>query len=433
MKIVRNLIMHIWPTRNGAWQFNVAQLLRRIDQFNGQRIVSVVTDANTNTLEEVKAAFKGTVTDFLHFPNDPKLGETVSFEKLLLRIENIDPRAISYYCHAKGSKYTSSDEQPQVKPWIETMHGSLLDYPDLVDDSLKTHAMVGAFRRTGRCFARGEPSSHYAGTFFWFKNDKVFNDTSWQRIPREWWAVEAWPGLLFQDHDLDYFLMSGQGPSMDGTGSAMKMYSKKFWRDEAGPVWKAWQIKHAQHRRAQRYSEVLNSLSAEDERRIVVSGPQRSGTMIASKMLAHDLGLTHLDECEFDTHNFYKFYCELIRRPDFVIHAPAMSRHLDVLPKCSVVWMRRNLSDILRSQNRIGWEEHGPYHGLPERDKYFDHSQEPVASIKTRAWEKFQRISLGSKAFDLDYESLSNHPMWIDKDDRKDFKERQTGKAEWCS
>src|ERR1700722_20947996 len=98
--------MHIWPTKHSdVWRQNIACLLRRMEQFNGQRVVSIVTDASTVPVDVVKKAFQGTVTNFMHFQNDPVLGEAVSFRELFKRVENIDPRAITGYFHGKGTKY----------------------------------------------------------------------------------------------------------------------------------------------------------------------------------------------------------------------------------------------------------------------------------------------------------------------------------------
>jgi hypothetical protein len=61
-----------------------------------------------------------------------------------------------------------------------------------------------------------------------------------------------------------------------------------------------------------------------------------------------------------------------------------------------------------------------------ERDRYFDHTKRASAVVKTEAWEKFQRIALGERAFDLNYQSLASHPMWVDQESRKGFTARQT-------
>ena len=38
----RNLIYHVWPKSGSNWQWNVEQILARIDLFNGKRIIAIV-------------------------------------------------------------------------------------------------------------------------------------------------------------------------------------------------------------------------------------------------------------------------------------------------------------------------------------------------------------------------------------------------------
>jgi hypothetical protein len=419
-KVIKNLLYHIWPVKDrGQWQWNVSQLLRRIEQFNGQRVVSVVTDEGTDTFETVKAAFKGTVTDFMHFRNNPVLGEMVSFPELLKRVEHTDPRHITYYAHAKGVKYQVG-EQPMVRQWVHTMHSNMLDYPSLVEDALRTKMFVGTFKKSGNTFDGLPPAWHFAGTFWWFRNHTLFGGSNYHHAPKQWWGTEAWPGVVSPPDEAECLMMEGKAPTM-------MLYKRKYWQDEVNETWKQWQIKYAELRAPSTYSEVLKTIQSLRRkeylrtRQIVVTGPQRSGTVIASKMLAKDLGLTHIGEWAFGTHNHEDFFGLIEASKPFVIQAPTMSAYAHLLP-CTVVWMNRNLADIQRSEKRINWNVHEQL----ERDSYFEHSQRPSAVIKTEAWQKFQRIALGERAFDLDYESLKGHPMWVDPENRVCFTERQT-------
>lgn len=415
--MIRNLIYHIWPARdNGMWRWNVAQLLRRIDQFNGQRIVSIVTDAKSDSFAAVEKAFRGTVTHFIHRRNDPALGEMVSFPELLKRVENIDPRQITFYGHAKGVKYKAGS-QPMVRKWSQVMYANMLDYPSLVDDAMTKYAMVGTLKKIGNAFGTLPPSWHYAGTFFWFRNQSIFSQALWNRAALQWWGTEAWPGTIVPQEQAACLFHEGQAPTL-------QLYAAKTWAERLSPMWKIWQIQHARLHRASSYREVLNSLPC---RRIVVSGPQRSGTTIAATMLAHDLNLPFLDERDFKTHDFSGFRKLVEQQAEFVIQAPTMSAYLHQLPRCAVVWMRRGLIDVLRSQKRIAWSREDEE---KERDRYFDHSHEPIAVVKTRAWEQFQRISLSEMAFDLDYESLKGHALWIDPAARRSFGPKQTSLAQ---
>jgi hypothetical protein len=411
--VVRHLIYYIWPTAHSdVWRWNVSQLLRRMDQFNGKRIVAIATDDKAVSFDECKAAFQGTVTDFRHYANDPKRGETVAFLDLLKSVQSTDQREVVTYCQAKGVKYPA-DTKHMVRRWTETMYSSLLDYPLLIEDTLLTHQMVGTFLKSGNTFDGLPPAWHYAGTLFWFRSAAIFSNPNWQHIPTQWWGTEAWPGIVCPREAAACLVMEGVAPTMH-------LYARKYWREVVNPIWQDWQIKHASLRRHCSYSEVCNSLRG--QRKIIVSGPQRSGTVIASKMLAKDLGLPFVEETAFGTHDFGAFQRILEKQSTFVVQAPTMSAYLHLLPY-PCVFMRRNLQDILRSQKRIGWEE---FEQL-EKDRYFDHSKRPAAVVKTEAWERFQRIALGSNAFDLDYESLAGHSLWVNPEKRKAFGPRQTG------
>jgi hypothetical protein len=43
----RNLLYHIWPITDSLWRWNVEQLLKRIELFNGKRVLSVFLDERT--------------------------------------------------------------------------------------------------------------------------------------------------------------------------------------------------------------------------------------------------------------------------------------------------------------------------------------------------------------------------------------------------
>jgi hypothetical protein len=413
-EIKRNIVGHIWPTKNGVWRTSVAYILRRADLFNGQKIISVVTDDSTDKLADVKAAFAGMKqVDFLHFKNNPVLGEVVSFEELLHRVESIATNELTYYFHAKGSKYRPG-EQPMVKHWVDVMHANMLDYPSLIEDSLRSHAICGTFIKSGNQFGGLDPSWHAAGTFLWFRNAAIFGSTLWRRIPKTWWGTEAWPGIVCPREHADCLMMEGMAPTM-------QLYRRDYWKNEVNPKWLAWQVYNCGLHRHNSYSEVFNTLKLTNVKKIVVAGPQRSGTMIAAKILAHDLKLPFHSEIEFDTHDFMKFMKLIQSKESFVVQAPSMSAYVHQLP-CTAIWMQRSHQDVLRSERRIKW---GAEEQL-ERNRYFTREHGSSAAIKHEAWERFQRIELGERAFDLSYDSLSTHPLWVPEDGRKEFGPRQT-------
>jgi len=85
----------------------------------------------------------------------------------------------------------------------------------------------------------------------------------------------------------------------------------------------------------------------------------------------------------------------------------------------AVVLMCRSVYAIMASEKRVdwGWE-------LMELARY-DLSKGCISEVKYDFWEAHQR-DLIDNAFEVEYESLAAHPLWIDADARKDFKWNQT-------
>lgn len=153
---------------------------------------------------------------------------------------------------------------------------------------------------------------------------------------------------------------------------------------------------------------------------IIVTGPQRSGTTIATKMLAHALLFDPLTEEEINLRDLGMLSKLLRDRDRFVLQAPSLSAVCHRL-NVPIVFMRRSLIDIVQSQRRINWQEENY-----EKRQYFYTGPKPIAQVKYEAWDRFQKPELGELAFDVDYESLRSHPLWVDQEARRDFGPRQT-------
>jgi hypothetical protein len=164
--------------------------------------------------------------------------------------------------------------------------------------------------------------------------------------------------------------------------------------------------------------EYLAALS----KRIVVTGPQRSGTRIATRMIAMDTGYRYVDEGEFLVHND-ELWRLILAGEGIVVQSPGMLK--DVVdnppPGIFVVLMRRSLDDIHASADRIRWEEH--LKGNTSELAKFGLASGDSASVKYDYWGK------RSKSFpyqELDYESLRGHRLWVEKEHRRNFGPLQT-------
>lgn len=187
-----HLIYHIWPKRgNGTWQWNVAELLKRIDLFDGVRSIAVVLDGNTDTIEAVKRAFGTTrIDNWIVQPNRPKLGEVMSFGKLL---DTLPKTGRTFYAHAKGVKYDTF----HLKDWTDQMYRLNLDLPHRPWNALRSHLSAGAFVQDISSFTPLKHRWCYAGTFFWFNNSILDHPEIRTGITQGYWGVEGWLGNIF--------------------------------------------------------------------------------------------------------------------------------------------------------------------------------------------------------------------------------------------
>ena len=133
-------------------------------------------------------------------------------------------------------------------------------------------------------------------------------------------------------------------------------------------------------------------------------------------MIANDLDYTYIDEYRIDMDSLYllSYYLELDEK--LVIHCPVLCRYVHNFSSeaNAIVLVRRNIEDIVRSQNRIGWR----WEKL-ELMRY-DRKSGTISKIKYDFWEKCQK-NLIVNGYEIRYENLCSHPMWISFSDRKEF------------
>jgi hypothetical protein len=142
---------------------------------------------------------------------------------------------------------------------------------------------------------------------------------------------------------------------------------------------------------------------------IFVTGPQRSGTTIAARILATDLKRSYVDESE---------YTPNVIPPNAVIQAPFIIKSVLELsylfPKAHFVFMQRNKDDIVKSMERIEW--------------YKDYIQDS-SFYNTYVEHTYRYIDLLCETLPKDrwsilrYDSLATHPLFVK--DRDDFTVRQ--------
>ena len=142
---------------------------------------------------------------------------------------------------------------------------------------------------------------------------------------------------------------------------------------------------------------------------VFVTGPQRSGTTIAARILAHDLGRTYIDESEYHADTLPS---------DAIVQAPFLYKFVPELsfkhPGAHFIFMQRDKLQIVRSMERIEWYK-----------DYIDHPDFYSTYVDTvyNTIDAFKLTLTENRWTDLEYDSLRTHPLFIN--DRKTFTARQ--------
>ena len=231
----RNMLFHIWPVRGNTWRWNVEELKRRMDLFNGRRIVGIVCDERSESADAVQDALAGHGCEFIVGPNDAR-GEVATFAKMLERVASCDADELTFYAHAKGVKYEPV-LPPPVRRWAEVQYAVTLDDWQGLRRQLQQFAMTGIFRRHGRFHNHQNVGDwHYSGTFFWLRHAQVFQ-RRWAEVPQFYGGVEAWPGVQFRSTETGCMLLDNLRDLP---------YQERFWRQRGNPAFHQWQTQRKQ-------------------------------------------------------------------------------------------------------------------------------------------------------------------------------------------
>jgi hypothetical protein len=233
--------MHVLPVAgNGVWHKNVEHVLRRIDLFNGRRIVAVCTgEAPGMALDPpaaVREAFAGHVHEFIEVPNDPKLAEAATFLPLYERLETRNPNSVTFRCHAKGA--TGRPGYPAAQ-WADVMYETCLDGWPAALRLLRRFPVVGPFKTRGKTWGDSESRWFYSGSFWWQRDADVFA-RDWRHIEPLYQGIEAWPSLHFTDEEAGCLfgevLTRGPGPYDHGFMEHVVLPELEAWRRGKGAV-----------------------------------------------------------------------------------------------------------------------------------------------------------------------------------------------------
>lgn len=160
-------------------------------------------------------------------------------------------------------------------------------------------------------------------------------------------------------------------------------------------------------------------------RAIAVTGPQRSGTTIASHILADTLNFRQVDEDTFDVVDYGMWLNYLTVPSRVVVHCPSMSFALTDtmhLRDIAIVFLYRPEPEIEASVKRINLNQEREYLRYKSRHASFMEVKRTMAGHKYHIWEWTQEPFLPN-TFRLYYHDMESHPMWVR--DRSSFAPRQ--------
>lgn len=166
--------------------------------------------------------------------------------------------------------------------------------------------------------------------------------------------------------------------------------------------------------------------------KILVTGPQRSGTRIAAKIYAQIHDIPFLDEIVIENSNWGSF---LSLTGDYSLQAPGLSHlcHL-VPPDIQVIFMLRNPQDIIESNyrrmgklSRISAKGYLTYTTdvFTEKKRIYDKHFPTTSHIAMpqqvyEVWNTIQKPLL-KNYLEQPYEDLSSHELWVPKEERLNF------------
>ena len=157
---------------------------------------------------------------------------------------------------------------------------------------------------------------------------------------------------------------------------------------------------------------------------IIVTGCQRSGTMLASQIIAAGLGYAFMEEFDILPQrggiNVIKALYDA-GRTDVVIQAPfalqIYEKIIPLVPTVHFVGVVRPKEEIIESMKRIKWcqEDHENW------KEYIDKHVDKMILL----WEKLKLNVCPANWSELHYKDLKDHPFFVNKENRQNFTVKQ--------
>lgn len=191
--------------------------------FNGKKVIALKTGEGLHEPEVVKKEFPNDDSiEFLPIANDSDLCEVRGFTSLLEKISSLN-QDITFYAHTKGvSPNQPKDGLPRIRRWRNIMYAYNLYDPGRIEYILQSYGCCGCFKKYGSHHLSTGAEWHFSGTFFWFKNLRLFSKPKWAELPDDRYAVEGYLANYFPEKSA--FCLFGDNPMAD-----IYNYNEKDW------------------------------------------------------------------------------------------------------------------------------------------------------------------------------------------------------------
>lgn len=230
---IRHLTYHVWPTKkHDGWKWNLQQLAKQIDLFNGKRILGVVTGSDTDsaaTVIDYAASMGISFTHVVERANNSNLREVVTWLPMLelLHPEHAGKNEVVFSAHAKGVRHIDPfAEGSTLLPWTETMYRYCLEW-NRVEPQINQKMATGCFRRFNNFKTPGNYQWHYSGTFFWWRLAEI-GKRNWRTVDQKFFGTESWIGHQAHESETGCLLLDDCGD----------LYRSEYWRDVVNHVLK---------------------------------------------------------------------------------------------------------------------------------------------------------------------------------------------------
>ena len=171
------------------------------------------------------------------------------------------------------------------------------------------------------------------------------------------------------------------------------------------------------------YQKLLNHINEFKFTKILVSGPQRSGTTFLANALAFDLSYECLDESTFD---------QFINSPNQTVHQSALISgilHNITGENVLVIFISRNCNESIKSGDSLMFKpdecwnksrkgELGEQLNLKNSIPSYFNPDTHSCYVKQNFWLSYQMHHMQVPFYNISYHSLSDCPYFVKPEDR---------------